>query len=383
MADTSRVVVESSSPFVFVGCCAYLDSLSPTQPSTVYAIRPREPDFSLFCVARDEGTVTFREHAIHYRVESSPPLPTDTKPEPFRRLALTTDADRDVLLEFVRVAIERHRWRVTAPRGQPGVGVMRYVWDEDSQCWDSGKLVPPRPLDTMYLPGGVVEDVSEDLGAYLKRETLEKYAALHIAPVRVYMLHGVPGSGKTSLVHCLASETGSNLAVLNFRQHTTDHDIAMALRSLPPQCFLCIEDIDCVFESRANKNHGVSFASLLAALDGAYDTASTNALTVFMTTNALDALDAALRRRVDYAVDFTFATSQQCKRMFQAYFPDHIGFESLWAHISKHKFSTSVFQKFLVRCLQAKDPVACVETFDSIVQCTYGEHHQSSPAMYS
>jgi hypothetical protein len=380
MMEATRVTIDSSNSFIFVACCTYLDHIQPSHSSTILALRPREPDFSLFCLARDEGSVVFRGHTVQYRIESSDPVPTDSKPEPFRQLHLSTQDERSVLIDLVSTAVDQHRLRVTAPRGQPGTGVMRYVWDDDAQCWDSGKLIPHRSLDTMFLPTCVAEDTLCDLGAYLKQETIDQYASLHVAPVRVYMLYGVPGGGKTSMVHCLASETNNNLAVLNFRHHTTDHDISMAIRNLPPRCFLCIEDIDCLFEHRTNKNHNVSFASLLAALDGAFDM-NGGSLTVFMTTNAIDALDMALRRRVDFAVEFTFASKQQCKRMYNAFFPHHPGFEHVWTHLSRHNFSTSVMQKFLVRCLSSGDPIANLDAFDALIQCTYGST-QSRDAMY-
>ena len=382
--DASRVVIESSTPYVYVACAAYLDALNPTPPATVHAIRPREPDFALFCLARDEGSVMFMGVVIDYAVHMSDPVASDAKPEPYRQIVLSTRGERDILLEFVRVALEHHRRRTTAPRGHPGAGVMRYTWDDDSECWDSGKLVAHRPLDTVFLPPCVSEDITGDLRSYLRQDTLDRYAALHIAPVRVYMLYGPPGTGKTALVHTLASETNNNLAIINFNNGTTDKDIMQALRNLPPRTFLCIEDIDCCFDARQNRNHGVSFASLLATLDGAYDSLNGSALTVFMTSNALDQLDQALRRRVDFAVEFGFATKQQCRQMFAAFHPDHVGFETLWAHIKHHKFSMSVMQKFLVRTLHSNDPVLCVDMFDSLLQCTYGGSHTLGPAaMYA
>lgn len=378
--DVNRLVIESSSPFVYTAVCTYLDSLNPHGTASVLALRPREPDFLLFTLAHEEGTVVFQEHVVNYRVEASAPLPSENKPEPFRQVHVTTTSDREVLLELVRTAVDKHRWRVTAPRGQAGAGVMRYVFDDDSQCWDSGKLVPHRSVDTLYLPMGVLEDVLDDLQSYLRQDTLDTYAALHIAPSRIYMLHGLSGCGKSASIHCLASATGNNVAILNFRPHTTDQDVATALRNLPPKCFLCIEDIDCLFDARANKNHGVTFASLLAALDGAYD--SMAALTVFMTTNSLERLDQALRRRVDYAVEYTYATKQQCKRMFAAFYPHHTGFDALWAHIGKFRFSMSVLQKFLVRALHTKDPLACLDSFEGLLHCTYGDNAQRD-SMYA
>lgn len=367
--EVARLVIESTSPFVYDACASYLDILGPAAASTVLAIRPREPDFLLFCASREQGTVSYREAAIDFAISQSKPQGSaHGKPEPFRQLALSTHGDREVLLDFVRAAVEKHQTRTTAPRGHPGTGVMRYVWDDAHECWDSGKLIAHRPLSTLFLPAHCGAEVLGDLQSYLKAETMERYAALHIAPVRIYLLWGQCGSGKSSLVHTLASETGHNLAVLDFKEHTTDSDVMCGLRNLPPKTFLCIEDIDCLFDARANKSHGVSFSSLLTALDGMFG----RALTVFMTTNVLDQLDPALRRRVDYAVQFSHATKLQCVQMFSAFFPHHSNFEAVWAHLKNHRFSMSVFQKFLVRAMHDKDPVLCLDTFQSLMHCTYG-----------
>lgn len=375
------MVVESTSPFVYTACVAYLDVLSPSS-ATIQVLRAREPDFQIFCVARDEGHVCFHGCVIDYHVHASKPVASDSKPEPHRQLVLTTRGERSLLLEFVRSALEQHRLRTMAPRGQHGAGVMRYRWDVDAECWDSGRLVAHRPLDTLFLPDHVAEDAIHDLTGYLKQETQDAYASLHIAPIRVYMAYGPPGTGKTSFVHCLASETGHNLATLQCKAGMTDDDIARSLRDLPPKTFVCIEDIDTWFERRTSKNHGVTFASVLAALDGAYERVGGGALTVFLTTNTLDQLDQALRRRVDYAVEFGFATRRQCHQMFAAFHPGHVGFDALWARIRNTKFSMSVFQKFLVQTLHGKDPLACSDVFDSLVQCMNAGARDSVPEMY-
>lgn len=389
--EEARVTIESTSAFVFTAVCAYLDTLatySPTavSPVTVVALRPREPDFALFTLARERGMVRFNENRVRFEIETSPPIASDSKPEPFRQLHLSTTAPctrsrtaREALLDLIRVAVEQHRTRVMAPRGSPGAGVMRYVWDEDSECWDGGLMVNCRPINTLFLPMGVAHDIEHDLYTYLDKGTIERYQALHIAPVRVYLLHGVPGSGKTSLVHCLASGAHHNLAVLNFRPHTDDKDVSNAIRALPPKCFLCIEDIDCLFNARATTNHGVSFSSLLAALDGTYRHQDGTPLTVFMTTNAIDQLDPALLRRVHYALEFHHANKYQCKEMFAAFFPSHTGFEALWDMVKGHTFSTSTMHKFLVHALSVGDPLKCLAWFQTLLGCTPGR----SPALIS
>lgn len=374
------MTVESRDAFVFAACCEYADCLArgtwgdARGEVAVLALRPRDPDGRLFCLARGRGTFRFNDCVVHYRVDSSEPLPTDTRPEPYRQLHLEAACDRQTLLDFVSQALSRHRARVSEPRGLSGSGVMRYVWDEDAQCWDAGRLVPKRPPSSLFLPPGVLDDALCDLQAYLEPRTRTLHAALHVAPTRVYLLRGPPGSAKTSTLHCLASEVGHSLAVLNFTPRTSDEDVRAALRTLPDNCLVCIEDIDCLFDRRGARNHGVNFSALLAALDGAFARCgSTEPLTVLLTTNSLESLDVALRRRVDYAIEFGHATRQQCRDMFAAYMPTCASFDAVWAHVGRHTFTTSVFAKFLLRALQQphRDPLRCLPAFDDLVACTY------------
>lgn len=378
---TMSLVVESRDAFLFAACCSYLDHLGAGPDSAVLALRPRDPDFSLFCLARGQGSVDFGGTSIRYRIDSSPdPVATESKPEKYRELVL--EGNKALILDLVANALTRHRERVTAPRGLSGrAGVMRFVWDDSSQCWDGGKLIAKRPLSTLFLPEGMSGNIVDDVREFLRPETRDTYAGLHVTPVRVYMLHGQSGSGKTSCIHCVASEIGYNLAVFNFQPHSTDEDLRTALRSLPPSSFLCLEDVDCAFDHRSTKGHHINFASILAALDGLY---SVEPLTVFLTTNCMDGLDVALKRRIDYSVAFGPATRKQCRSMFEAFFPTQApgSFDTIWDAVKHNAFSTSVFQKYLVRSLPSKDPVGTLGAFADLVACAYGSSAPHGACMY-
>jgi hypothetical protein len=363
-----RTTIESRDPFVFTACCASVAALDPACDTAVVALRPREVDVDMFSLTRSpSGQFPYKDTMVAYTLESSAPLTTEGKPERYRELHL--DCDKDVALDFVRAAITQHREKVMAPRGTTH-GTVRYSWNEEVQCWDHGKLVPHRPLSSVYLPDGIAQSLMEDLTHFV--EAGDVYRELHIAPVRVYLLFGVPGSGKTSLVQSMACETGHNLATVKFG--SCDDDFATALRRLPKRSFVCIEDIDSVFDKRANKHHGVTFSALLAALDGLCGAfGSSDPVPVFLTTNVVDALDPALRRRVDFGVEFGYASKGQCRRMFDLFYPDTGEFERVWSKVSRHKFSMSVMHKFLVRTLHSGDPgsEASETIFDNLMACTY------------
>jgi DNA polymerase III delta prime subunit len=53
---------------------------------------------------------------------------------------------------------------------------------------------------------------------------------------RGYLLHGPPGSGKSSFIMALAGRLGYNICILNLTERgLTDDRLALALSNIPPQ----------------------------------------------------------------------------------------------------------------------------------------------------
>lgn len=92
---------------------------------------------------------------------------------------------------------------------------------------------------------------------------------------------------------------------------------------------LLLEDVDAAFvgrESTKEVSHRLSFSALLNSLDGI---AAQEGRLLFLTTNHVDRLSQALIRpgRVDFRIKFTYATWQQMKDMFVAFFASSEGLE--------------------------------------------------------
>lgn len=368
----SRACVESRDPFVLSACCWFLEQLQQAETAEtaetaepadkqkatlVVVTNPRDPDSRILKLARGAGTVRWRGAALlGYELYESDPMPTDAKPEPFRRLTLSCRSGDCV--DFVRDALERYRHELYLRVPQNG-SVPRWAWEDDAACWVRRRALAARPLDTLFLPGAGA--LLDDLRHFVSPANQAAYARLHVAPVRVYMLAGRAGSGKSSLIHCAASELGFGVA-----RADADACVETAANELPPRTFLVIEDVDCAFAGRAGTGKS-PFSKLLAALD-ASGTAG-EPLAVVLTTNHLPALDQALRRRVDRVMTFGAATRAQCESMFSyfGYSPDDFG--EVWAHAAGRAFSTSTFQKFLVKSLAGRDPLACLTAFDELISC--------------
>jgi len=235
-----------------------------------------------------------------------------------------------------------------------------------------------RSMDTIYLPHKQKQHIIDDLSNFLKPETKQRYSKLGVNYKRIYLLEGVPGSGKSSFIMALASKFDYNIAIVSFTPKMTDVNLIRGLRSLDEsqrsrdddekegkkkKFFIVFEDMDCIFKERKsndeNKN-AITFSGLLNALDGI--TTSEN-LVCFITTNYKNNLDSALIRpgRVDYIMNFDYAIKEQIIEIFKIYTCETSTDEIETNKIAKEffdslqdlniKISTSLLQQYLMKYL--------------------------------
>ncbi|KAG9037387.1 hypothetical protein FRB95_005676 [Tulasnella sp. JGI-2019a] len=185
---------------------------------------------------------------------------------------------------------------------------------------------PPRrkrDLQSVVLDDGVSERIEADLKAFMGRA--KWYAERGLPYRRGYLLHGPPGSGKSSFIQALAARFNYDLAILNLSQRgMMDDKLDHLLLNAPGRSFVLLEDIDAAFNKRIQSTSdgyqsGVTFSGLLNALDGV---ASAEERILFMTTNHLDRLDPALIRpgRIDVSELMDDATPVQAKKLFMRFY---------------------------------------------------------------
>ncbi|KIK99120.1 hypothetical protein PAXRUDRAFT_30706 [Paxillus rubicundulus Ve08.2h10] len=210
-----------------------------------------------------------------------------------------------------------------------------FMADTTYGCWRWNGARQKRPMSSIVLQPGVKDMLLADCKDFLG-----------IPFRRGYLLYGVPGSGKTSLIHSLAGELGLDIYVVSLSSKgMSDNTLSTLMGHVPSRCILLLEDLDAAFTrsvsrdasstgaptasastSTTNSNNDtndgstLSLSGLLNSLDGV---AAAEGRLLFATTNHIERLDPALSRpgRMDVWVNFTHATKWQAEGIFKCFFP--------------------------------------------------------------
>ncbi|KAI9217526.1 BCS1 N terminal-domain-containing protein [Blastocladiella britannica] len=235
---------------------------------------------------------------------------------PWETVQITTlRAHAEVFGDFLREAKDH------AMQAQAGKTVIYTSYGPEWRPF--GQPRKKRPIGSVVLEDGVAEGVVRDVKRFL--ENWAWYNERGIPYRRGYLLHGPPGSGKSSFIQALAGELEYNICILNLSERgLTDDRLNHLMTVLPARSILLLEDADAAFNRRAQTSEqgyvsGVTFSGLLNALDGV---AAAEERLIFMTTNHFDRLDPALVRpgRVDVKIHVGWPTDAQLRVLFTRFY---------------------------------------------------------------
>jgi chaperone BCS1 len=218
-----------------------------------------------------------------------------------------------------------------------------------------------KSFDTIVLDADVKADLVGDVAAFLAGEAW--YATMGLSYKRGYLLHGPPGTGKSSIVLAISSMAKADIYSLNLSVLKNDLDLDYVFASLPERCVVVFEDVDCmgsVVKARTGKaragkaasptkkdddadaggslstkmmiakmvcsastsfeDSGITLSCLLNHLDGA---GSNHGRIFVMTTNHPEQLDPALIRpgRTDVQLRLGMCSRQQIGTFFELFYP--------------------------------------------------------------
>jgi chaperone BCS1 len=253
---------------------------------------------------------------------------------------------KELLLEAREKYLEKDEHKTQIYRGTMG-----HMSSDPS--WQRCMSRASRPFSTVILSEKTKKDLVDDVTDYLNPATQRWYANRGIPYRRGYLLHGPPGTGKSSLSLALAGFFKMRIYIVSLNSVTaTEETLGGLFAELPRRCVVLLEDIDTAGlthtreengssnsdsskdddddmeptqitpgngNTNNNPNSRLSLSGLLNILDGV---ASQEGRILIMTTNHIEKLDKALIRpgRVDMVVEFGLADNYMTTNIFKNIF---------------------------------------------------------------
>ncbi|KAJ7859819.1 P-loop containing nucleoside triphosphate hydrolase protein [Mycena olivaceomarginata] len=244
-------------------------------------------------------------------------------------------SDREVLSDLINSAKERYL--------EQGTSRVTVHLTDKFGAWAKVVTKSRRALSTLVLPADIKETILADAQEFLVSG--KWYQLAGIPHRRGYLLHGAPGTGKSSTVHAIAGELGLEIYFISLASPgIDDYSLARLVSDTPSRCILLLEDIDCAFPSREESDDedeeeqerqrkgkpntrkreeppksAVTLSGLLNVLDSV---SSEEGRITFATTNHIENLDPALIRagRMDLKIKYSLATTAQIEEVFKVFF---------------------------------------------------------------
>jgi chaperone BCS1 len=290
-----------------------------------------------------------------------------------------TSSSKEKITKFIETAINK-KFKQTKERFAEisGDKIMKKRWG--GPCWYYDSTIPKRSFDSIFLKKDNLNKIKDPITRFLNKDVYKEYCK-HGIPYKLnILLHGPPGTGKTSIIHSIASDCNASICVLNINAELKEESMIEAISQVnegEKRSILVLEDIDCIFVDRKINDtlkNNITMNGILNCLDGFNNP---EGLIVIMTTNFPDKLDNALMRsgRIDLEVEMTYLDKFQARNMFLSFFDNEEHFELMWDNIKKYSVEPATLMQFLFNNRNVDDITSRLEEFYKVAESKNVKHN--------
>ena len=291
---------------------------------------------------------------------------------------------------FLLKVLDRYSKEISNPDGENNASgkISVFHWRDSDLYWENCNQLVERSIQSIYLPKQQTQDVLHDVLHFISSPVKEMYMRFGIPYRKTYCFHGPPGTGKTSLIHAIASEIQRGISVFRFHSNTKEVDFLDAVRHIPKKTIFAIEDFDCFFQQRDKQSSsasGLGFSAILNFLDGL---SSNEGQIIFLTTNCIETIDPALKRpgRMDYILKFSYLTREQLQQMFLVFCPSQQSkIDLVFQKLRGLNMTVCHVQKFLFSFVTSNDRTLedSLDSFLTEYQTFYSTENPNTRHLYS
>lgn len=204
------------------------------------------------------------------------------------------------------------------------------IYSPEKDGWKTICKAPNRDINTIVINDSIKNKIIEDIDHLYSNK--EWYKKRGLPYKKTFILHGIPGTGKTSIITGLANQYKKNICLVNLNE-VYNTELETLMRTIPRNSFVVFEDFDSasststrkpkdVTEKEKDKNYcSVDLTTILNVLDGVV---RLDDVCLFMTTNTLESIDAAILRkgRVDHIYEIKPFQDKEVKDYITLMYPD-------------------------------------------------------------
>jgi uridine kinase len=215
---------------------------------------------------------------------------------------------------------------------------------EGKSRWINVPYNPPATFDKLAMDHSKKVEIMEDLTTF--REAKEYHSKVGKAWKRGYLLHGPPGTGKSTMIGAMANLLRYDVYDLDLTSIKDNAELRKLFLDTTDKSIIVIEDIDAIEVELTTKRKGkeaaqensdnqhlvielsdkhkdsgkVTLSGLLSFVDGLWSACGSERIFVF-TTNHLDRLDPALirRGRMDRHIEMSYCRFEAFKMLAKTY----------------------------------------------------------------
>ncbi|CAL5078939.1 unnamed protein product [Urochloa decumbens] len=230
-----------------------------------------------------------------------------------------------------------------------------------SKPWSYVDFDHPTTFETLAMDPARKKEIVDDLDAFRNGE--EYYKRVGKAWKRGYLLHGPPGTGKSTMIAAMANHLKYDIYDVELTMVRNNNDLRRILIETTSKSIILIEHIDCSLDltgERAKKKAAaqlydpyastVTLSGLLNFIDGLWSALGSERIVVF-TTNHIDKLDPALirRGRMDKKIEMSYCSFDAFKTLAKNYLD--IDAHRLFGAVEEHIREVEITPADVAECL--------------------------------